>query len=369
MWYTGRSGASGEALGTLAVGYAASLDGVNWRKYAGNPVLEGGEADWEERGVATSCVTKLPTGKYMMWYAGYSGIGKEGVTLAIGQAESPSGVSWTKEASPILTGGQPWEARGVGAPCVVKAERDYFMFYSGVAEKGASGFESAQDFTVQVGAAVLSPQAETTLAQGLFTGTMGKNRVMLPVNITKVNDPLTNEPIEGVEIGAYKARAPYDSDGIEMLNVRGGDSPFNDPTSEIGDRDVSFEQSPEGSAPVPVAVAGLVPRLIGSAKDTYELPVYFDEIEDEEGNPIFQQMPASLTFQRGDAREDGEVKITDAMFIAQYRVGLRPLESLNPLNAASVRHDGDEGERITIHDAMFIAQYCAGYRDEYFAWY
>jgi hypothetical protein len=269
-----------------------------------------------------------------------------------------------------LTGEQSWEARGVGAPCVVKAGRDYFMFYSGVAEKGASGFESAQDFTIQVGVAGLFPQAETTLAQDLFTGTMGKNRVMLPVNITKVNDPLTNEPIEGVEISAYSACAFYDPKGVEMLSVREGDAPFDSPIINIHNEEgwAEFTQfTTEGSEP-PVAVAGLVPRLIGSAEDAYELPVSFDEIVDEEGNPIFQQMPASLTFQRGDAREDGKVKIADAMFIAQYCVGLRPLESLNPLNAASVRHDGDEGERITIHDAMFIAQYCAEWRDEYFTW-
>lgn len=74
----------------------------------------------------------------------------------------------------------------------------------------------------------------------------------------------------------------------------------------------------------------------------------------------------SLRFIRGDANGDGRVSIADAMFIAQYLAGNRPLSKIKLLNAASVKHDGEKGDKITIADAMFIAQHLAALRDEYF---
>ncbi len=75
----------------------------------------------------------------------------------------------------------------------------------------------------------------------------------------------------------------------------------------------------------------------------------------------------SISLRRGDAQSNGNVNITDAMFVAQYVVGLRGLEEgFNIINGASVKHDGTEYDRIDITDAMFIAQYKVGIRDEYF---
>lgn len=75
--------------------------------------------------------------------------------------------------------------------------------------------------------------------------------------------------------------------------------------------------------------------------------------------------PEALIFQRGDITEDGVVNIIDAMFGAQYLVGLRSVEDINPLNLASVRHD-DGGDIMNIVDCMYIAQYIVGIRDCYF---
>ena len=71
-------------------------------------------------------------------------------------------------------------------------------------------------------------------------------------------------------------------------------------------------------------------------------------------------------FRRGDVNGDGSVNIIDAMFGAQYLVGLRPIEQIRPLNLASVKHDGENGDVMNIIDCMFIAQYCVEIRNCYY---
>jgi hypothetical protein len=111
----------------------------------------------------------------------------------------------------------------------------------------------------------------------------------------------------------------------------------------------------------------LVLRLTGSAEVSHTLTVTFQEIVSAEtGISVPQKQPISLTFRRGDANGDGRVNIVDAMFVAQKVVGIRGLDTVNALNAASVRHDGAGGDRFNIIDAMFIAQHVVGLRDKYF---
>jgi len=60
---------------------------------------------------------------------------------------------------------------------------------------------------------------------------------------------------------------------------------------------------------------------------------------------------------RGDATKDGNVSAADAMFIAQYKAGLRNLDEIK--ECLDVTGDGN----VNAADAMFIAQYKAGLRD------
>jgi len=69
---------------------------------------------------------------------------------------------------------------------------------------------------------------------------------------------------------------------------------------------------------------------------------------------------------RGDVNGDGLVNIADAMFGAQYLVGLRPIEEIHAVNMASVHQDGEDGDILNIIDCMYIAQYVVGLRDCYF---
>jgi len=60
---------------------------------------------------------------------------------------------------------------------------------------------------------------------------------------------------------------------------------------------------------------------------------------------------------KGDVSVDGQITVVDALFVAQYTVGLRTLTSAQ-LAAADVNGDG----QVTIVDALFIAQYTVGLR-------
>jgi len=60
---------------------------------------------------------------------------------------------------------------------------------------------------------------------------------------------------------------------------------------------------------------------------------------------------------KGDVNGDGSITIVDALFVAQYTVGLRAFNS-QQLAAADVNGDG----QVTVVDALFIAQYTVGLR-------
>ena len=84
MWY------SAEHPFHWQIGYATSTDGINWTKYAGNPVLPiGGTGEWDSQHVADGNVIHDSTG-YKMWYAGT----ENSVPFKIGYAGStnPNGL-------------------------------------------------------------------------------------------------------------------------------------------------------------------------------------------------------------------------------------------------------------------------------------
>lgn len=94
MWYMGHDGVAHR------IGYATSMDGINWTKYEANPVLvPGGNGGWDDGGLGEFTVT-FDGALYRMWYNGQAYIH---ATLKIGVATSPDGISWTKYAhNPVL---------------------------------------------------------------------------------------------------------------------------------------------------------------------------------------------------------------------------------------------------------------------------
>jgi hypothetical protein len=60
------------------------------------------------------------------------------------------------------------------------------------------------------------------------------------------------------------------------------------------------------------------------------------------------------------------VSMADALAIAQYRVDIRGIEDIKPMNAASVVYDIEAGDKISVADALAINQYIVDIRDSSF---
>lgn len=202
----------------------------------------------------------------------------------------------------------------------------------------------------------------------------GDGIALVGARIIAIYDPSTGESaVVPGGLGGYVAEANYSGSQINILSVRGGDAPFDAaPTATIDNTTghTSFDAVQTTAEPqAAITVAQMVIRLVGSTLEEAELQLSFSQIADRDGTLIPQYGPDSEVFRRGDARLDGEVNISDALFIAQYLVGLRDLGPeipyVHPINAASIKHD-DSGDEINISDVLFICQYLAGLRDSHF---
>ena len=129
MWYTGQYKA-GQADGSSHLFYATSKDGVKFERVSERPVMAP-EVEWEK--VAVMCPHVLwddVRHVYRMWYSG----GEQYEPTAIEYAESSDGVNWKKyEGNPIFYAdpSREWE-KHKAAGCQVFIKDDYFyMFYIG----------------------------------------------------------------------------------------------------------------------------------------------------------------------------------------------------------------------------------------------
>ena len=112
------------------LGYATSPDGVHWTKYSGNPVFGPGTATWEAGG--PSEVSIIPfQGGYKMWYTGLTA---NFAASAIGYATSVDGVNWKRDTvhSPVLNAGASgqWDDAGVGISDVLGIGDSLYMWYT-----------------------------------------------------------------------------------------------------------------------------------------------------------------------------------------------------------------------------------------------
>lgn len=136
MWYTaGGINYPADTLLRSRICYATSLDGINWIKYSGNPVLDvsytGG---WDSLGVETVSIlidSLAPLAeKYKMWYAGQY---FNSYRYDIGYAYSADGINWTKHTNPVLQVGvsTEWDNGFLEGPSVIKDAGIYKMWYCG----------------------------------------------------------------------------------------------------------------------------------------------------------------------------------------------------------------------------------------------
>ena len=127
MWYTSFL----SPTSPNSTGYATSLDGIHWTKYAGNPVLGPGKAAWEAGGPYACDVIPFPGG-YKMWYSGSDATFQKG---NIGCATSTDGIAWIKDTvnNPVFKAGASgqWDDGVVTTPRVVQTGRTYNLYYTG----------------------------------------------------------------------------------------------------------------------------------------------------------------------------------------------------------------------------------------------
>jgi predicted GH43/DUF377 family glycosyl hydrolase len=126
--------------------YATSSDGLVWTKYAGNPVMSPSEP-WEGAGGTnhedSPTAVLHEDGVYKLWYHAISG-----TTRQIGYAESTDGLNWTKYAgNPVLTPGPAgaWDADTVCEPRVIHTGNQYVMFYTHCAASHGIGLATSND--------------------------------------------------------------------------------------------------------------------------------------------------------------------------------------------------------------------------------
>jgi len=127
MWYS-----SYTHISTIneAIGYAISSDGINWTKYESNPVLgSGATGKWDEADVDNPTVIKQDS-IYHMWY---EGVNDGDDVCRIGYATSVDGLQWEKSLdNPVLDAGSSgnWDENGVAHPSVLIDENSYKMWYT-----------------------------------------------------------------------------------------------------------------------------------------------------------------------------------------------------------------------------------------------
>ena len=141
MWYSG-------GWPVTRTGYATSRDGISWKKYPRNPVLDVTPGGWDSKAAHRGYV--LANGSsYKMWYNGDSLVGK----FHIGYATSQDGMHWKKRAQPVLSPGGPhaWDRDHVGWVTVLGPDLsgEYKMWYGG--QPGWQiGYATARDETTWV---------------------------------------------------------------------------------------------------------------------------------------------------------------------------------------------------------------------------
>jgi predicted GH43/DUF377 family glycosyl hydrolase len=115
MWYTGSN-----ATSASHIGYATSQDGVIWQKHLENPVMSPGLlGDWQEDEVREPHVM-LNEGIYQMWY----GSGNQ-----IGYATSVDGIDWEKHSgNPVLVP-WGFGSYAVEHPTVIRLFDEFYMWY------------------------------------------------------------------------------------------------------------------------------------------------------------------------------------------------------------------------------------------------
>lgn len=141
-----------------SIAVAASPDLQRWER-RGVVLQRGEDGQFDAGGVMEAWILRhndwdepFPKLRRGMFWMAYSGLATpEASTAAIGLAFSPDLARWRRfDANPVISAkeGEPWEKRGMNAPCLVERENLFWMFYVGQNDVPSVGLALSTDFLV-----------------------------------------------------------------------------------------------------------------------------------------------------------------------------------------------------------------------------
>ncbi len=236
---------------------------------------------------------------------------------------------------------------------------NYWSDYTGSDSNGDSLGDIPYNIIGSAGAQdrypLMNPWETTPTAGGTvvsianITATPSSN-VTLPIMVENVNN-----------LAAGTIWLTYDPNVVHVLSVSQGD--LGGITTGIDNATGKTTMSVFTTAPRSgnVTFANVLLRAVGAVNNTSPLTLSVPALADQNGAAIPHTIKSGTfaisSIIKGDVSGDGQVTVVDALFIAQYTVGLRTLTSQQQ-SAADVNNDG----QVTIVDALFIAQYTVGLR-------
>ncbi|MCF8360134.1 MAG: T9SS type A sorting domain-containing protein [Prolixibacteraceae bacterium] len=140
LWYTSSSNPEGSQP-YPGIGYAWSVDGINWTKFQENtPVFKVKPGAWDSLSVETVSVlidsAADASERYKMWYLGEDDVTSvdDNKYFSIGYAWSADGISWTRYPNPVLeadTSDWSIDYGSIEGPSVIKDGDTLRMYYAG----------------------------------------------------------------------------------------------------------------------------------------------------------------------------------------------------------------------------------------------
>lgn len=170
MYYGGETRTSVDSY--IDICYAYSDDGVNWTKYADNPMINHGtpKSTWDGRLAQPMSLARADNGTYLLYYRGK---GTSEVSW-LGLATSQDGVNWAKHPSNPLRRASTtgWEDDWFYGNYLDMANGTYRLWTTGDTSRHKIGYCTSDDGLTWTdsGAPVVLPEAGTAYSKGVSGG-------------------------------------------------------------------------------------------------------------------------------------------------------------------------------------------------------
>lgn len=106
-----------------AIGYAESPDGLNWSRPYSGPLIYPGSNGWDSQCITPGAVIKDGG----IWYLYYMGFSDQNGTWHIGLATSVDGISWNKNPEPVVQAGSDYQ---IIPTSVIKKNGVFLLYYT-----------------------------------------------------------------------------------------------------------------------------------------------------------------------------------------------------------------------------------------------